>query len=225
MARGVWSERLRLLWLAGVALPLVMSVVGGILAWFGTGVLPDLGRLPGLRSVLLGALTAGVSMGLVYVLYKSNQQLERALRDSGVRVGAEALRMAGYPVMLVVVSTAAVGEEILFRGGLQPLIGLVPAALLFGFSHGGWRREMWAYAGVAAISGALFGLAYRFTGDLWVPLFAHMLHNILATTVLGQEKDEMEGTAHEQLDESLPAEAEGAPDGTDAGEPADGSPE
>jgi len=233
MSRGILSNRFRLLWIAGVVVPLVMSLVGAILAWSGTGNLPDIARLPDLRELLLGALTAGVSMGVVYVLSKTNKQLERALRDSGVRVGEEALRLAGYPVMLVVVSTAAFGEEMLFRGGLQPLIGLVLAALLFGFSHGGWRKEMLAYAFAATISGALFGLSYWLTGDLWVPIVAHMLHNILATVVLGTDKAdaaladpyvmEMEGIADEQPDESVSAESDGTPDGVEAGESADGS--
>nr|WP_245301951.1 P1 family peptidase [Symbiobacterium terraclitae] len=88
--------------------------------------------------------------------------------------------------MLVLVVTSALGEELLFRGGLQPLVGLLPAAFLFGFSHGGWQRENWAYVVVAALSGSIFGAAYALTGDLWAPAIGHSIHNVLSTLLLGR---------------------------------------
>jgi hypothetical protein len=91
--------------------------------------------------------------------------------------------------MLLVVTTSAFGEEMLFRGGLQPAIGIIPAALLFGFSHGGWRREMWAYVLAAALSGTLFGAAYRLTGVIWVPILAHAIHNLCSTVFMGKKLD------------------------------------
>ncbi|MFZ5823569.1 MAG: CPBP family intramembrane glutamic endopeptidase [Bacillota bacterium] len=182
----VRKQRLRLLGVAGVLAPAAMVLAGFALSWLARREFPDLAHLPGWRTVLLGVLTAGLSMGLITLLYKSSKRFEQALRQSGTRVGEEALRVAGYPVMLVVVVMAGLGEEVLFRGGLQPLIGIVPAALLFGFSHGGWRREMWAYAIAAAISGVLFGTVYHLTGNLWVSIIAHALHNVMATLLLGK---------------------------------------
>lgn len=204
MSRELRAQRLRLLALAGVVAPLVMILIGYILGVALRDEWLDLWRLPGWRSVLYGVATAVLSMGMVYGLYRSSPFFERALKESGVKVGEEALRMAGYPVMFVVVSAAGLGEEILFRGGLQPTIGIIPTALLFGFSHGGWRREMWAYALAASGSGALFGLAYKMTGDLWVPIIAHVLHNIAATVLLGQEDEEDE--AEEMTGVGLPAD-------------------
>lgn len=182
----VRARRLRLLWLAGVVAPAAMVLVGFLLAWLFRRQLPDLTTPPDWRQALLGVGAAGASMGMVTLLYKSSKTFERALRDSGTRVGEEALRLAGYPVMLVVVIMAGLGEEVLFRGGLQPVIGVIPAALLFGFSHGGWRKEMWAYVIAAAISGSLFGFLHKWTGNLWVPIIAHALHNTLATLLLGK---------------------------------------
>jgi membrane protease YdiL (CAAX protease family) len=178
--------RLRLLWLAGVVAPTAMVFVGFLLSWLVRRELPDLATLPDWRTALLGVGAAGASMGLVTLLYKSSKTFERALRESGTRVGEEALRLAGYPVMLVVVVMAGLGEEVLFRGGLQPIVGVLPAALLFGFSHGGWRREMWAYVVAASISGGLFGLLYQLTGNLWAPIIAHALHNLMSTLLLGK---------------------------------------
>lgn len=182
------AQRLRLLGVAGVAAPAAMILVGLLLSWLATGDLPDLAA-PTVIDLLWGVGTAGLSMGLVTLLYRSSESFERALRESGTRVGQDALKLAGYPVMLAVVVAAAVGEEVLFRGGLQPLVGLVPAALVFGFSHGGWRREMWAYAVAASVSGLLFGLAYHLTGHLWVTILAHALHNVASTFLLGKRVD------------------------------------
>jgi len=181
----LWEQRLRLLLLAGVVAPTVMIGIGVLIAWLVRGeLLFVMLQHFTWQAAGLGALTAGLSMSVVYLLSKVSKKLERALKESGVKVGEEALRVAGYPVMLVVVSAAGIGEEILFRGGLQPTLGVIPTALLFGFSHGGWRRDMWAYVLAASISGLIFGLAYALTDDLWVSISAHTLHNIAATVVL-----------------------------------------
>lgn len=183
------KQRLRLLLLAGIAAPLVMALIGFLLAYLAGRMPMSLVRRPDWLDIIIGVATGLGSMGLVTLLYKSHPSLERALRRSGTRVGLEALESAGYPVMLVVVTGAALGEEILFRGGVQPWLGLIPAALLFGFSHGGWRRDMLPYAVAASLSGAAFGLAYRLTDNLWVPITAHACHNVLSTLLLGKRVD------------------------------------
>lgn len=183
------AHRLRVLLIAGIVAPVLMAAGGWLLPAL-------LGRqtprfaVPVTAATLLAALiAAGVSMGLVGLLYHVHPALERALRRSGVQVGLDAIEVAGYPVMLVVVTAAAFGEEMLFRGGLQPLVGLVPAALLFGFSHGGWRREMWAYVLAASLSGLVFGAALQITGNIWVPVMAHAVHNIFSTLMMGKTVD------------------------------------
>lgn len=177
--------RWRLFLLIGVLAPAAMGAVGLLLARLATGQFPDLLRLPSGQAVLAGLVAGGTSLGLIGLLSRWGP-LEDALRKTATRAGEEALRSAGYPMMLVLVTTSALGEELLFRGGLQPLVGLLPAAFLFGFSHGGWMRDNWAYAAVAAASGAIFGGAYALTGDLWAPAIGHSIHNILSTLLLGR---------------------------------------
>lgn len=174
---------------AGFLAPALMALAGFFVLFVTERPLPSLLRVPDWTIALLGIATGLGSMLLVAGLYKSHKGFERALRKSGTKVAQDALRTAGYPVMLVVVVAAGIGEELLFRGGLQPIVGLVPAALLFGFSHGGWRKEMWAYAVAATVSGTLFGLAYLWTGDLWVPVIGHALHNVLSTALIGKKVD------------------------------------
>lgn len=54
--------------------------------------------------------------------------------------------------MLFVSLVAGVGEELFFRGALQPLVGLVPAAAIFALLHTGIPRR----AGVAAFATYVF---------------------------------------------------------------------
>ncbi len=178
--------RWRIFLVVGVAAPAVMGAGGLLLARLATGQFPDLLRLPSGQAVLAGLAAGGASLALVGLLSKLSDRLEEALRRTGMRAGEEVLRTVGYPLMVVMVTTSAIGEELLFRGGLQSLLGLVPAALLFGFSHGGWMREHRAYAAVAALSGAIFGGVYALTGDLWAPAIGHSVHNVLSTLLLGR---------------------------------------
>ncbi|OTA40935.1 MAG: hypothetical protein A6D92_11695, partial [Symbiobacterium thermophilum] len=152
--------RWRLFLLVGVAAPAAMGAGGLLLARLVTGRFPDLLRLPSGQATLAGLVAGGASLALVGLLSRLSGRLEDALRRTGTRAGEEVLQSLGYPLMVALVTTSAIGEELLFRGGLQPLVGLLPAAFLFGFSHGGWVRDNWAYAAVAALSGTLFGAAY-----------------------------------------------------------------
>lgn len=189
MLRNLPAQRLRFLFLAGILAPALMVLAGAGIAYLHSRTWLPLGRWPTLTALGWGGLTAVASLSLVTLLFKTSKRLEQALRDSSVRVGLDMIRSVGYPVTFVVVIASGLGEEALFRWGLQPVIGVVPAALLFGFSHGGWRRGMWAYVVAAAISGTLFGVMYVVSKDLWVPVIAHAAHNVLSTVLLGKKVD------------------------------------
>lgn len=75
----------------------------------------------------------------------------------------------GIRDVLFIALLAAFGEELLFRGALQPLIGLVPAALVFGLLHATSLPHMI----LAGILGFWLGLLFYWTGGLWPPIAAH----------------------------------------------------
>jgi len=81
---------------------------------------------------------------------------------------------------------AAVGEELFFRGLLQPWLGLVPAAVLFGALHVSGPRSWLYYALTAACLGLGLGLLFRVTGSLVAPITAHLTYNLLVTYALAQ---------------------------------------
>ena len=91
---------------------------------------------PGPRSVLAGINTAGAlllfvmfSGGLWFVL--APQSFEELGSAADVLFGG----FASLPAAMVVAVSTAVGEELLFRGALQPRLGLLPTALLFTLLH------------------------------------------------------------------------------------------
>jgi membrane protease YdiL (CAAX protease family) len=75
--------------------------------------------------------------------------------------------------------TSALVEELVFRGLLQPWIGLVPQAAIFGLMHYIPGRSRWVWVVWAALAGLLFGAMFQLTGSLAGPIAAHALINWL----------------------------------------------
>lgn len=102
---------------------------------------------------------------------------------------------------LVLVSAASgIGEEVLFRGALQPMLGLVLASLLFGMMHVGPDRRYLIWTLWAVGAGFLFGFLYIWTGGLLAPISAHIIHNA-ATLLLWRRS--RRSVAEERNNESL----------------------
>lgn len=197
-------RRLRLALVAGALAPLGMVLAGVLLARLLRDESlpqalagPPLGVGRRLREALPWALGgAGVSLGVSVLLASVWPQFGKALERTGIQSGAEVLRLAGWPVLLLVVAAGAVGEEVLFRGALQPSLGVWPTAIAFGLAHGGWElREMWSYVVAAGLAGLAFGYAYEWSGTLWAPMLAHAVHNgaVVAYLLYRQRRAEPPG--------------------------------
>ena len=74
---------------------------------------------------------------------------------------------------------SGVSEEIFFRGVLQAQIGLFLSSIIFGCAHI-WKTTAILYGIYAAIIGLYFGVLYTLTGNLWVPIIAHITNNFVA---------------------------------------------
>ena len=81
--------------------------------------------------------------------------------------------------LILLASLAGLGEEILFRGAIQPEIGLWGASVLFGILHGP-SRTLWVLAVWATLMGAALGFLYQATGNLVVPAVAHAAYDAVA---------------------------------------------
>ena len=84
------------------------------------------------------------------------------------------------PGIAAVAAFSALGEELWFRGLLQPWAGLIVQALAFGIVHSQLRGPArWAWVTWATIMGLAFGAIFALTGSLAGPIAAHALINAL----------------------------------------------
>lgn len=76
-------------------------------------------------------------------------------------------------------------EELLFRGVMLPSlglngVGLVVSSVIFGVMHFSGSQK-WAYVIWAAAIGAILGSSVLLTGNLLVPIIAHILTNLISS--------------------------------------------
>jgi hypothetical protein len=69
------------------------------------------------------------------------------------------------------------GEEIFFRGAMQPVLGLLVTSLIFGAFHLGPRKTFPAWALWAFAVGLALGSIFELTGTLWGSILAHVWIN------------------------------------------------
>jgi hypothetical protein len=120
----------------------------------------------------LGVATGLVVVAVSYVFTTATRWGEALARGLAGTLGFLTL-----PDALLLAVASGMGEEALFRGALQPRVGLVLASLLFGCVHFIPRREFLPWTGFAVMAGALFGALFSWTGNLVAPVVAHIVVN------------------------------------------------
>ena len=68
-------------------------------------------------------------------------------------------------------------EELFFRGAMQPVLGLLITAVIFGAVHVGPKPVFFAWTTWAFVMGLLLGMIFELTGVLWGPVLAHVWIN------------------------------------------------
>jgi membrane protease YdiL (CAAX protease family) len=130
------------------------------------------------------ALGAAAAVGLALVNYWLLTRARANWLVDGVRAvyHQTVLPLFGRlgPVSAIAIGAAAgIGEELLFRGLLQPLLGLAAASVLFGAAHVGGVR-MLPFGVWATGMGVVMGTLAIATGGLTAPIVAHGLYDMLA---------------------------------------------
>jgi membrane protease YdiL (CAAX protease family) len=128
-------------------------------------------------SAHLLSLSGGLIFGLIVVALSrlTVQRFGWARRlHLELRPFASGLDAKGIVVLALL---SAFGEELLFRGLLQPWMGLVPQALLFGLVHQMPGPSRWIWVSWALVVGLALGALYEVTGSLLGPIVAHAVVN------------------------------------------------
>jgi len=97
----------------------------------------------------------------------------------------EAIGPISIPNALLLAMASGLGEELFFRGALQPRVGLVLASLLFGAAHFVPSRDLWPWSMFALVVGLLFGALFDWTGTLVAPVVAHTVVNAINLPMIG----------------------------------------
>jgi membrane protease YdiL (CAAX protease family) len=86
--------------------------------------------------------------------------------------------------ILALAGLSSLGEELLFRGVLVPLLGVLAAGVVFGLVHQMRGPSRWVWVGWAAGVGVALGAVFALTGSLVGPLVAHAVINAVNLTFL-----------------------------------------
>ncbi len=105
---------------------------------------------------------------------------------------------ATVPVALYLAFISALGEELLFRAAVQPVLGLVGTALLFGLLHLGPQGLVSIWTLWAIISGLMMGWLFESTGNLWPSLICHFLVNAFSMLMLRAQYRRFLATSEQQ---------------------------
>jgi len=149
----------------------------------------DLYRLDGISTtqMLLLSPLLGAAIGLVVVAlsrlcvkYQWGRELHRSFGDIlGPLSGRE---------ILILALASSIGEELLFRGAMQPWLGLWPQALIFAALHVGPGIRFLPWTISAFVLGVVFGYVFEWTGDLGAPIVAHFTINYLNLRYIARVK-------------------------------------
>ncbi len=81
--------------------------------------------------------------------------------------------------IFILAAASSVGEEMLFRGALVPMMGVVSSSALFAAMHMRAQRRFLPWTIMSFIMGLAMGLLYQKLGNLGAPIVAHFVINLL----------------------------------------------
>lgn len=127
---------------------------------------------------LVTSLAAGVVLAVVTVI-GTRVVVRRTRWARELHVGFRELLGSSLDAVSIAVLALAsgIGEEVLFRGAMQPSLGLLPTAVLFGLLHIGPDRRFLAWTAWAVGMGVIFGAIHEATGSLAGCVLAHVVIN------------------------------------------------
>ena len=159
---------------------LIMGGVGGLVAHFQHNLLISAFTWPadwhlGLRLLAIGLIGASVLLIFNYIFEEQFPSFKAFRHILMQMIGA-----ASVPTSIYLAVVSAFGEELLFRGAIQPELGLIGTAILFGFLHLGPQGVMSIWTLWAVLSSLLFGWIFQATGSLIPVILCHIVVNTIS---------------------------------------------
>jgi membrane protease YdiL (CAAX protease family) len=135
-------------------------------------------ELSSFRLLVIG-LGAGTGLGVVVVLL-SRLMVARLPWARGLyRFFREALGPLDWGRVTALAVFSSIGEELFFRGAMQPALGLWITTLIFAVLHFPSRISLWPWTVMAGVLGLAFGILTQHTGSVAGATLAHFLINLL----------------------------------------------
>lgn len=130
--------------------------------------------------VALGVISSAMSLGILIWVRRHGFPRAASYVDTYFVPAARALHLMD---IAFIAAASGLAEEALFRGVLQPKMGLIACSLLFGLLHTSTRDTL--SSGVWATVMSLFlGFLYTLSGTLWCPILCHATHNFATLVYL-----------------------------------------
>jgi uncharacterized protein len=143
-----------------------------------------IGERPAISSVIgwmiLGAI-GGVAIVFLSRIYLDRFTWAQSLSDWF----ADILGPITWKDALVLALLSGFAEEMLFRGALQPTLGLIPTTIIFGLCHWPPRKELRPWTILTMVLGFFFGVATLASGHLTAAIVAHFMINFINLTAIG----------------------------------------
>ena len=121
-------------------------------------------------------LIAGLVAGLLLIMSYFFEDWFASYRELKISI-TSLLGPLSVSSTLYLALVSSIGEELLFRGAIQPYAGLVVTSILFCFLHLGQDGKISAWSIWAVIAGLLMGWTYEQTSSLWPAVISHFIVN------------------------------------------------
>ena len=143
-----------------------------------------IGLLPSEISLAdFGWLLAGLICAFIVLFAFIKLIPMKMMYDPNVRLLADSFSMKFLGVYFI---PNAFYEELLFRGALQPLLGLVPASLIFALVHISYYKKPVLLV-EAFCQGLILGLMFQLTGSVWITTIAHAAINTIQVWMIKKD--------------------------------------
>ncbi|MFC0188425.1 lysostaphin resistance A-like protein [Fictibacillus aquaticus] len=129
-----------------------------------------------------GVLSAAAAVSASYVLKRMLP--EQSLDDGGIN--EKLFGSISTLHILFLSAVIAVCEEYLFRGTLQPLIGLTGSSLVFVLLHFRYIKKPFLLLFVVFLS-IWLGLLYEWSGSIWLPILFHFLFDAISGMMIARD--------------------------------------